>query len=406
MTHIGTAVIWIMMAFVLIGALGAIRDDSNGIGREFKEGIHAIGPIFLPVAGIMASVPYLSMFVEAITGRIFAVMGADPSMAAGALIAGDMGGYNLAHAIASTPDAFVMAAVTSLMSGATIVFSIPVGLAMLERQHHHQMALGIMSGVLAIPVGVFVTTAILKLTATPVRIEVSTQADAVHAFAPGWLAIFSNLIPIVLFVIVLAALIRFATGLMIRAFLIFGRVLDALLKLVLALVVVEYFTQLPSTLWDGWGFNPVIADEKDQFRALEIAGYIGIMLAGAFPLVYVLRQALSGPFERLGRRFNISGEGMAAILAGSANILALFRLIPRMPRRDQVLVIAFSVCAAFTFGDHLAFMANFQPNMVVPLVVGKLTGGIVAMLLAVWLALPHVEAGDAGPSVAARGPHA
>ncbi|MDO4232937.1 MAG: ethanolamine utilization protein EutH [Lautropia sp.] len=391
MAHIGTAVIWIMMAFVLIGALGAIKDDTVGIGKEFKEGIHSIGPIFLPVAGIMASIPYLSMFVEAITGRVFAAMGADSSMAAGALIAGDMGGYNLAHSIASTPDAFVMAAATSFMSGATIVFSIPVGLAMLERQHHQQMALGIMSGVLAIPVGVFVTIALLKLTSTPVRTEISTHADSVHVFSMGWLQIFSNLMPIVIFVVVLAALIRFATSLIIRTFLIFGKVMDAMLKLILALVVIEYFTQIPSTLWNGWGFNPVIADQKDQFRALEIAGYIGIMLAGAFPLVYVLRRALSGPFERLGRSFNISGEGMAAILAGSANILALFRLIPRMPKRDQVLIIAFSVCAAFTFGDHLAFMANFQPNMVVPLVIGKLAGGIVAMLLAVWLALPHVE---------------
>lgn len=391
MAHIGTAVIWIMMAFVLIGAIGAVKDDTRGIGKEFKEGIYSIGPIFLPVAGIMASVPYLSVFVEAITARIFAMMGADPSMAAGALVAGDMGGYQLAHATASTPDAFVMATATAFMSGSTIVFSIPVGLAMLERRHHQSMALGIMSGVLAIPVGVLITTSLLKVTSTNVRADINTSSEAEHTFGLEWGAIFTNLIPIVIFVVALAVLLRFATRFMTRAFLVFGKILDSALKIVLALVVVEYFTQLPSTIWSGWGFDPIIADEVDQFRALEIAGYIGIMLAGAFPLVYALRQVLSGPLGKLGRRFGMSSEGVAGLLAGSANILALFRLIPQMPARDQVLVIAFSVCAAFTFGDHLAFMANFQPNMVVPLVVGKLVGGLVAMGLAIWLAVPHVE---------------
>lgn len=391
MAHIGTAVIWIMMAFVVIGAIGAIRDDSRGVGKEFVEGIHSIGPIFLPVAGIMASVPYLSVFVEAITGRIFSAMGADPSMAAGALIAGDMGGYTLAHATAGTPDSWVMATAVAFMSGSTIVFSIPVGLAMLERRHHQAMALGIMSGVLAIPIGVLITTAIVKLTRTSVRLDLSTTGDAEHVFELGWGQILSNLIPIVIFVVVLALLLRFATRFTTSAFLVFGRVLDGCLKLVLALVVVEYFTQLPSTIWSGWGFAPVIADADDQFRALEIAGYIGIMLAGAFPLVHVLRTVLSGHLGAVGRRFGVSTEGVAALLAGSANILALFRLVPTMPSRDQVLVIAFSVCAAFTFGDHLAFMANFQPNMVVPLVIGKLSGGVIAMLLAVWLAIPHMR---------------
>lgn len=394
MAHIGTAVIWIMMAFVLIGAVGAVRDDTKGIGKEFKEGIHSIGPIFLPVAGIMASVPYLSVFVEAITGRIFAAMGADASMAAGALVAGDMGGYQLAHATASTPDSFVMATATAFMSGSTIVFSIPVGLAMLERRYHQTMALGIMSGVLAIPVGVLITTSLLKVTSTTVRADIDTGSASEHVFGLGWGQIFTNLIPIVIFVVTLAVLLRFATRFMTRAFLIFGKVLDSALKIVLALVVVEYFTGFLSTLWAGWGFDPIIADEVDQFRALEVAGYIGIMLAGAFPLVYVLREVLSGPLGKLGQRFGMSSEGVAGVLAGSANILALFRLIPTMPARDQVMVIAFSVCAAFTFGDHLAFMANFQPNMVVPLVVGKLIGGLLAMALAIWLAVPHVKQVD------------
>ena len=48
MEVIGQIIIFIMMGFLLIGAVCAIFDDEKGFGREFKEGIYAIGPIFLP----------------------------------------------------------------------------------------------------------------------------------------------------------------------------------------------------------------------------------------------------------------------------------------------------------------------------------------------------------------------
>src|SRR5690606_36014554 len=81
----------------------------------------------------------------------------------------------------------------------------------------------------------------------------------------------------------------------------------------------------------GWGFDPIIADVEDQTRALETAGYIGIMLAGAFPMVYLLRKYLGGPLEALGSKVGLSAVGSAGMLATIANILAMFRLVRLMP---------------------------------------------------------------------------
>ena len=75
MAIIGDIVVYIIMAFVVAGAVAAIRDDEHGMGREFKEGLYAIGPIFIPVAGIMASIPYLSKFIEAVVGPVFGLVG-------------------------------------------------------------------------------------------------------------------------------------------------------------------------------------------------------------------------------------------------------------------------------------------------------------------------------------------
>jgi ethanolamine transporter len=299
-----------------------------------------------------------------------------------------MGGYQLAEATAGGTDAWVMAAVVGYMAGATLVFSIPVGLAMLNRADHKYMALGIMSGILTVPVGVLVTVSILALSNTLVRDEVSTTAASDHPFTMGALTILSNLLPLTLVMLAIAAGLWFRPRVMIRGFIWFGRGMDAALKIVLAFSIVEYFTGFFSWAFGAWGFDPIIADQADQFRALEIAGYIGIMLAGAFPMVYVLRTYLSRPLGAVGRRVGISPEGTAGILAAAANILALFHLIRSMPAKDKVLCIAFAVCSAFLLGDHLAFTANFQPNVILALLVGKLSAGLLGIAVAYWIAVP------------------
>ena len=62
-----------------------------------------------------------------------------------------------------------------------------------------------------------------------------------------------------------------------------------------------------------------------------------------------------------------------------------------MQAKDKVLAIAFAVCAAFTFGDHLAFTANFQPTIILPLMLGKLLGGAAGFMLALWLSVPKAQ---------------
>jgi len=41
-----------------------------------------------------------------------------------------------------------------------------------------------------------------------------------------------------------------------------------------------------------------------------------------------------------------------------------------------------AVSAAFTLGDHLGFTAAVKPDMIFPVIVGKLVGGITAILIA------------------------
>src|SRR5690606_16536357 len=173
-------------------------------------------PIFIPVAGIMASIPYLSEFIRIAVGPLFGMVGADPAIAATTLIAGDMGGYQLADALAGSPDAWMIASIVSFMSGATIIFSIPVGLAMLDKADHKYMALGIMSGILSVPVGVFIASALISMAGLEVRPDVSTTAEATHAVTMGIGEILRNLFPLIVFCVAIALGLRFVPDAMIN----------------------------------------------------------------------------------------------------------------------------------------------------------------------------------------------
>lgn len=398
MEMIGTVVVYIIMICAIIGALASVFRPESELGKEFVAGIDSLGPIFLPVAGIMASAPFLTAFVSSVFGPAFSAVGADPAMAATTFIAVDMGGYQLADALAQTRESWIMAMVTGYMAGATIVFTIPVALKMLEKRDRKYLALGVMSGLLAIPIGVFVASVIIAVSNPVIREAVSTNAEATYQLALGFGTILHNLVPLVVICVVLALGLKFKPDAMIKGFIVFGRVLESVLKIVFVLVVVEYFTGVFSTVFGSFGFDPIIADEEDIFRALEVAGAIAMMLCGAFPMVWLIKRFLAKPLGAFGKVFGLSSDATAGLLAASANVLAALSMVKDLRAKDKVIMLSFAVCCAFLFGDHLSFTANFQPSLIVPVLLGKLAGGICAIAFAMLLSVKKAEQLEAAES--------
>lgn len=391
MEMIGTMVVYIIMVCAIAGAVASAIKPESELGQQFVAGVDSIGPIFLPSAGILASASYLTAFVEGVSGPAYGALGADPAMAATTFIAVDMGGYQLADALAQTRESWIMAMMTGYMAGATIVFTIPVALKMLEKRDRKYLALGVMSGLLAIPIGVFVASAIIALSHPVIREVVSTNADATYQLALSWAQIGVNLVPLIIICVALALGLKLKPDAMIKGFIVFGRVMEGALKIVFVLVVVEYFTGIFTTVFGSFGFDPIIADDEDVFRALETSGAIGMMLCGAFPMVYLIRKYLAKPLAKIGGAVGLSSDATAGLLAGSANVLALLSMVKDLKARDKVICMAFAVCCAFLFGDHLSFTANFQPSLIVPVLLGKLAAGICAIAFAHVLAAKKAE---------------
>ena len=392
MAQLGNVVIYLMMAFVLIGACALAFRGDRGIGREFKEGLYALGPLFIPVAGIMAGLPYLAWLVENVLGKLYEPFGADAAMAATTLIATDMGGYQLAERTADSHGVWMTATITGFLAGATISYIIPVGLAILNVRDHKYFALGIMSGILTIPLGVVVTMGILLATGTPLRPTASTDGDSTATLDGfSFWDLLINLLPVMLVTVAIALGLYFFTRAMVTGFIWFGRGLNAAIYLVLAVAIVEHVTGFFSDMFAGGASSRSSWRPRARWHRWKWSAISRSCSPARSRWSTRSGPTLDKPLTVIGTATGISTEGTTGLLAATTNMLAAFHLIKDMPAKDKVLVVAFGTTCSALIGDHLAFTANFQPNLIGPLMIGKIVAGIAAMVLAVWIAVPTAQ---------------
>lgn len=391
MEIVGKVVLYIIMACCAAGALAAVIKPEGGLGRSFHEGLSVLASLFIPIVGLMVSVPFLVIGVNKVFGNLFSLIGADTAIAAATLVPADCGGYALALQLAASPEITMMAICVGVMAAATFAFNIPVGLSILEKKDHPYMALGAMSGILAIPFGVFVSCVMMWITKPMVRTEFITTGEATYQLHMDMGVVLINLVPLILFCGLLAVGLKFFPQIMVKAFMIFGRVLLSVLTLVVAASIIEYYTGFFSAVFGGWGFDPVFADEEDGFRAIELLGSIAMMLTGAFPMVYLIRKFFGGPLSAVGKKIGLDETGSAGLVAGMANGVALFGMIKDMNAKSKVITIAFVVCAGYSLGDWIAFNMNFQPNLVIPVFIGQIVGGVIGVVFARLIAVPSID---------------
>ena len=344
----------VMAAFAVAGAIDRIFGNRWGLGKEFEAGILAMGSLALAMVGIVCLAPVLAGLLKPVIVPVFAFLGADPAMFAGTILACDMGGGALAVELAASHQAAMLGGVlTGSMLGATVVFTIPVAMGILEEKDRPVMAQGILCGIVTIPLGVL--------------------AGGLTAGFPIGMVL-RNLIPIVIIAALIALGLWRAENAMVRGFEVFGKLVVAVVTVGLAAAIVEALT--------GFVIIPGMAPISEGF---ETVGTIAIVLAGAFPLVFVITKLLRKPLMAAGRWLGINDAAAAGLIASLANSIATFGMVRDMNRRGKVVNIAFAVSAAFVFGDHLGFTAGFAPEMIGPMIVGKLVGGVSAIAVAMWL---------------------
>ena len=165
MNYFSIIVVGIMTVFALAGIVDDLfLHNKLGIGNEFKKGMEMIGPLCLAMVGIVALVPEIPFVIERTLTPIYKNLGLDPSMAVTMILAIDMGGYQLAKSVALDGVIANWAGIVyGSMMGATIVFSIPVGLATIKKKDVGAFSKGVLFGIAAIPFGTFIGGIMMRI---------------------------------------------------------------------------------------------------------------------------------------------------------------------------------------------------------------------------------------------------
>ena len=357
---INEIIIYIMVFFAALGAIDRIIGNRFGLGEKFEEGIMAIGALAVSMVGIIALAPVIANLLKPVIVPLFGFLGADPAMFAGSILANDMGGAPLAQALAIDPNAGDFGGlIVGAMLGPTIVFTIPVALGIIEESDRKYLATGVLAGVITIPIGSFV-------------------GGLVAGYSV--MMVIRNLIPIILFALLIALGLWKFPDAMVKGFTYFGKFVVAVITLGLGAGIVEQLTGI--TLIPG--MNPIS-------EGFTVVADIAIVLAGAFPLVYVITKAFRTPLMKLGKVLGMNDVAAAGMVASLANSIPMFGMMKDMDKRGKIINVAFAVSAAFVFGDHLGFTAGFHQAMIFPMIVGKLVGGITAVILAVFISRRMTE---------------
>ena len=343
----------IMAAGVILGGTDRLLGNRFGYGNKFEEGFRLLGSTALSMAGMICLAPVLADVLGRVVIPLYQFIGADPAMF-GSILAIDMGGYQLAGELAADHRIGSYAGiVVSAIFGCTLVFTIPVGMGMIQPEDRPHFARGIMLGLAAMPVGLLVGGILAGLSLPE--------------------CLFQNLPVFAAALLLLLGLWKIPVQ-MVKGFCILADGIQALITIGLMLAAIEFLC--------GLQLLPGMAPLED---AMAVVASIGIVMLGILPAAELLRRLLTKPFTRLGSKLGIAPQSLNCMLIGLVSALPALAGYHDMDQKGKIALGAFLVSGASLLAAHIGFTLAAEPALLPALVCGKLSGAIAAVILSILL---------------------
>lgn len=347
-----------MLTFVialgaLIGAFDCIRGNRLGLGEKFEEGFLCLGTAALGIAGIICIAPVLGNVLRPAVVPFYHLLGMDPAMF-GSLLANNMGGYPLAMELADDVQMGLFSGlVVSSMLGAALVYTIPVGLGIVQETEKEPFTKGIMIGMIPIPLGAAVGGIMMGL---PIGRIV-------------W-----NSLPTILVTVVLIGGFIFWPARLVRGFLTVSKAIRAVSVFGLGTAAFASLT----------GFDLIPGMERLE-SAMEIIGGMGIVQLGSIPMAALFLRIFKKPLAWLGERLSVNGASVGSLPVACVNVISVFTMVKDMDRKGIVISAAWCTNAIALFTAHLAYTKAVSPEMVAPVLASKVVSGLAAVGIACWM---------------------
>lgn len=345
-------IVYLIAIFSIIGGIDRILGNRYGYGKKFEEGIMTMGTLALSMLGILSFSPVLTEILKPILIPIVNIYGGDAGIFPGIFLANDMGGYSLAKELATQEEIGLFSGLfLSSTIGATLSFSIPVALGIVKKDDEKYFSLGMLAGIVTAPFGCLI-------------------GGIVAGFDIGRLLL--NLIPVFLIIGILSYFLLKYPSSVGRYFGYFGKILFTITMLGLILQILEILLGIK-----------IIEGMLPLNEGIKIVGKIAIILSGAYPLLMFITKIFDKGLEKVGKILKINKFSCAGLISSLAHNIPMFHTFDSMDKKGKVINSAFSVSASFVFGSHLGFTSGVNEMMVLPVIVAKLSGGILAVLLGI-----------------------
>ena len=340
----------VIIIFAVLGGIDYVCGSRIGLGKEFQKAFMLLGVMALSMIGMIVIAPALGEALSPTFDAVYGIFGMDPSILPASLFANDMGGAPLAkESMRNESVGLFNALVVSSMMGCTVSFTIPFALGVVPKESHKPLLMGLLCGIVTIPVGCFVAGLICGV---------------------SWLSLLWNLLPLILFSDIIAVGLLTLPDLCVKIFKVLGFFITALIIAGLLLGIAEFLTKQK--------ILPAAASiEEGALVCLNAS----VVLCGMFPLIFALSKLLSRPLSALGKVIGINETAALCLLSTLATSATAFGMMDRMDRKGAMMNAAFAVSGAFVLGSHLAFTMAFDPRYLLPVTVGKLVAGVLSVAL-------------------------
>ena len=361
----------IIAVFMVVGLIDKLRGNKLGYGAQFDAGFQAMGDLALAIVGIIAISPVLLRLLSPLVTPVFEVAGISPAMFPASILALDMGGYSMSMQMAAGDAAIGNYAgiIVASMMGITICFTLPYALEVVKKEDHSLFATGILLGIVTLPIGCLLGGIAMAFTSTPL------------AFG----TLIRNTLPVLLLAVVVGIGLVLNQKLMIRIFTGFGKFITFLATISPGIAIFQYLTGIRFPLFYLMVEQDAVLGGEPLLVGLLLVGLIAIVLAGAFPMLLFLNRRLDKLMTAFGKKAAIGKESTTGLVTQLASSIPVWSVLKDMDNRGKLLNVAFAVSGSFVLGDVLAFTGGANAEMIFPVIIAKLSGGICAILLALFL---------------------
>lgn len=344
-------VLGIIGIFFVISGFDYINNNKLGLGDKFKEGMISMGSIAISMVGIYSLSPLIGEGIGFLLTPISNFIGIDSSIFPSMFLAVDMGALGIAESLSSNIHMYwISGVIIASTLGATISFSIPLALGIIEEKYLEDLTTGLLYGIMTLPIA-------------PIVAGLCLGVDIK-------LLIF-NILPLIIFAILLAVFMNKFKEKTVKFFIKLGKLIQ--LVSILGLLVLGFLSIV--------GIKP-IGSILPMDEALSVVGKIAIFLGGAYPLINFITEKFSKVLSKIGEKINIDEFSIAAFLGTLASNIILFQSFNKMSSKGRIALTAFSVSGAFVIGGQLGFVSLKTPEIINIYIASKLIAGITAMVVA------------------------